>query len=68
MKNEIEQQIFEKMKAKDFGESMCNETKRNVLRWAMQQLHIHDVSNSAEYTRGYQDGWRDCCKDVKEFG
>ena len=65
---EIEQQIFEKMKAKDFGESMCNETKRNVLRWVMQQLHIHDVSNSAEYTRGYKDGWRDCCKDVKEFG
>ena len=29
---------------------------------------IHDVSNSAEYTRGYRDGWRDCCKDVKEFG
>ena len=56
------------MKAKDFGESMCNETKRNVLRWVMQQLHIHDVSNSAEYTRGYKDGWRDCCKDVKEFG
>lgn len=68
MKNEIEQQIFEKMKAKDFGESMCNETKQNVLRWVMQQLHIHDVSNSAEYTIGYKDGWRDCCKDVKEFG
>ena len=30
MKNEIEQQIFEKVKAKDFGESMCNETKLNV--------------------------------------
>ena len=44
MKNEIEQQIFEKMKAKDFGESMCNETKRNVLRWVMQQLRKHDVS------------------------
>ena len=29
---------------------------------------IHDVNNSAEYTRGYRDGWRDCCKDVKEFG
>jgi len=27
MKNEIEQQILEKMKTKDFGESMCNETK-----------------------------------------
>lgn len=46
MKNEIEQQIFEKMKAKDFGESMCNETKLNVLKWTMQQLRKHDVSGS----------------------
>jgi len=46
MKNEIEQQIFEKMKAKDFGESMCNETKLNVLKWMMQQLRKHDVSGS----------------------
>jgi len=38
MKNEIEQHIFEKMKSKDFGESMCNETKLNVLKWTMQQL------------------------------
>ena len=44
MKNEIEQQIFEKMKVKDFGESMCNETKLNVLKWTMQQLRKHDVS------------------------
>ena len=44
MKNEIEQQIFKKMKAKDFGESMCNETKLNVLRWTMQQLRLHSVS------------------------
>jgi len=43
MKNEIEQRIFEKMKAKDFGESMCNETKLNVLKWTMQQLRKHDV-------------------------
>ena len=43
MKNKIEQQIFEKMKAKDFGESMCNETKLNVLKWTMKQLHIHNV-------------------------
>jgi hypothetical protein len=21
---------------------------------------------STEYTRGYKDGWRDCCKDIKE--
>lgn len=40
---EIEKQIFEKMRAKDFGESMCNETKRNVLRWVMQQLRLYDV-------------------------
>lgn len=33
-----------------------------------QALYIHNVSNSVEYTRGYKDGWRDCCKDVKEFG
>ena len=46
MKNEIEQQIFEKMKAKDFGESMCNETKLNVLKWTMQQLRKHDVSGA----------------------
>jgi len=46
MKNEIEQKIFEKMKAKDFGESMCNETKLNVLKWTMKQLRIGVVSNS----------------------
>ena len=58
-----------------------NERKNiiNELRYLMQAYHdakmkevtdadIHDVSNSAEYTRGYRDGWRDCCKDVKEFG
>jgi len=33
-----------------------------------EQLRIGAVSNSADYTRGYRDGWRDCCKDVKEFG
>ena len=48
MKNEIEQQIFEKMKAKDFGESMCNETKLNVLKWTMQQLRLHSVMSSAD--------------------
>ena len=46
MKNEIEQQILEKMKVKDFGESMCNETKLKVLRWTMQQLRKHYVSGS----------------------
>ena len=52
MKNEIEQQIFEKMKAKDFGESMCNETKLNVLKWTMQQLRKHE-------NRYLQAGWTD---------
>ena len=33
-----------------------------------RKLPIHSVSNSADYTQGYRDGWRDCCKDVKEFG
>jgi hypothetical protein len=46
MKNEVEKQIFEKMKAKDFGESMCNETKLNVLKWTILQLRKHDVIKS----------------------
>ena len=24
-------------------------------------------ANTDEYTKGYRDGWRDCCKDQKEF-
>jgi len=30
---------------------------------------LSDVGRSAidEYTKGYRDGWRDCCKDQKEF-
>lgn len=48
MKNEIEQKVFEKMKAKDFGESMCNETKLNVLKWTMQQLRKYAVSGRSE--------------------
>ena len=36
----------------------------------LKLLSIADVSRSAntdEYTKGYRDGWRDCCKDQKEF-
>jgi hypothetical protein len=43
MKKEIEREIFKKMKAKDFGETMCNKTKLNVLRWTMRQLNKYDV-------------------------
>lgn len=45
-------------------------TAEQGMLWAheFKQLRLHDVSNIVEYTRGYQDGWRDCCKDVKEFG
>lgn len=35
-----------------------------------QALRLHDVSrstNTDEYTEGYRDGWRDCCKDQKAF-
>lgn len=32
-----------------------------------QKLPKHNVSNNFEYIRGYKDGWRDCCKNVKEF-
>lgn len=34
-----------------------------------QALRILDVSRSTntEYTEGYRDGWRDCCKDKNAF-
>ena len=38
MKNEITKQIFEKMKSKDFGESLCDETKYKILSWVIKQL------------------------------
>jgi len=64
MKKEIEQQIFEKMKAKDFGESMCNETKLNVLKWTMQQLRKHDVSGSLGFDKGYEQGYNDATREA----
>ena len=72
MKNKIEQQIFEKMKAKDFGESMCNETKRKVLRWVMQKLHQHDVVGQSEKLKAFADYvqrrmWEGEDKDLSEF-
>ena len=59
MKNEIEQQILEKMKVKDFGESMCNETELKVLRWTMQQLRKRCVSGSLALDKGYEYGYND---------
>ena len=64
MKNEIEQQILEKMKVKDFGESMCNETKLKVLRWTMQQLHEHYVSSSSAFNKGYEYGYNDATSEA----
>lgn len=43
MRNTIERLIYNKMESKDFGESMCNETKLKVLRWVIQQLKQHVV-------------------------
>ena len=48
MKKEIIDSVFEKMKEKDFGESMCNETKLRVLKWCDKQLHKHFVSQRSE--------------------
>ena len=30
--------IFQKMKKKDFGESMCDDTKLKVLQWIIKEL------------------------------
>ena len=50
------------------SKEQISELRNDIKKHISEQLHIHDVSNSAEYTCGYKDGWRDCCKDVKEFG
>jgi len=49
------------------------EAKKRILKYiegvfddAESQLKfIRDVSNSSEYTRGYKDGWLDCCKVIE---
>ena len=34
-----ETEIYSKMKRVDFGESMSNETKLNVLNWVLEQVY-----------------------------
>ncbi|MDY0389201.1 MAG: hypothetical protein RBT65_19195 [Methanolobus sp.] len=63
MKKEI-QHIFDS----GANEVRIFEMVKTFIKKHGQALDIHDVSNSAEYICGYKDGWRDCCKDVKEFG
>ena len=54
---------------------MYRSQMKNILDFINQlkqvkNCFIPDVSRSAntdEYTKGYRDGWRDCCKDQKEF-
>ena len=63
LKNEI-QHIFDS----GANEVRILEMVKTFIEKRGQALYIHDVSNSTEYTRGYREGWGDCCKDVKEFG
>ena len=54
MEKEIEKQLFNKMKVKDFGEGMCNETKKKVLRWVIMELKRVKVAvTEDEYGGGY---------------
>lgn len=39
-------EIYEKMKRRDFGESMCDETKLKVLNFVERQLRLYNVSES----------------------
>ncbi len=41
-------EIYEKMKCRDFGESMCDETKLKVLNFIERQLRLHNVSQQRE--------------------
>ena len=53
------------------SKEQISELRNDIKKHISEQLNIADVSRSAntdEYTKGYRDGWRDCCKDQKEFG
>ena len=41
-------EIYEKMKRRDFGESMCDETKLKVLNFIERQLRLYNVSQQRE--------------------
>lgn len=42
MKNK--KKIYEKMKRRNFGESMCDETKLKILNYIDRQLALYNVS------------------------
>ena len=44
-------EIYEKMKRRDFGESMCDETKLKVLNFIERQLRLYNVSQQRELLR-----------------
>lgn len=37
--------IYEKMKRRDFGESMCDETKLKILNFVERQLRLYNVTH-----------------------
>ena len=45
--------IYEKMKRRDFGESMCNETKLKVLNFIERQLRLYNVTHQRELLIAY---------------
>lgn len=61
-------EIYEKMKRRDFGESMCDETKLNVLNFIERQLRLYNVSNrySIEDIEKCVENWG-LCKVEKEY-
>lgn len=61
-------EIYEKMKRRDFGESMCDETKLKVLNFIERQLRLYNVSNrySIEDIEKCVENWG-LCKVEKEY-
>jgi len=61
-------EIYEKMKRRDFGESMCDETKLKVLNFVERQLRLYNVSNrySIEDIEKCVENWG-LCKVEKEY-
>lgn len=59
----MKEQILEIAQALNLG-TIDDERARTLL---LDLLGVSRSANTDEYTKGYRDGWRDCCKDQKEF-
>jgi hypothetical protein len=58
-------EIYEKMKRRDFGESMCDETKLKVLNFIERQLRLYNVVGQSEQLKA--EGRKEATDEIKQW-